>query len=263
MKSRRAFTFIEVMLVVVMIGILLAVVLPNMAGVREKTALKTAAKDISAGGILARQLAVAYGRPTALAFDPEAQVWNIDLDPKTEDASLANWRKRGRRDDDMTSDERERPLPPRVKIATLRQGDVDAKLTEPLRLTFYPNGSCSGLAIELVNSRDRRMTVDFSTASGQPEVYIGSPKSQAEKLVERGLNPEDYGLERPASATVAAADTAGAGFKQTAGWTEEERVAAYSDVAARIAARSRALYETTREGGPAAYYQDVTRWGGN
>ena len=251
----KAFTFIEIMIVIVILGILIAVALPNMAGTRDATALRSAANDFANGGMTARQMAIVQGEETFLFIDAESGEWRIALfDPELEE------KKRLRDQRGASQEERPRSLPERITIAKIQSEEGEMKRDEPQRITFYPNGASSGVAVEFRNRRDRSLTVEFDRTTGRPEVYDGAPKSMAAKLRERGIDPAVYGLQDDSE--LAATAGADPGFHQTAGANEEQRVQMYKDAAQRMLERARARHAMNEAGGPAAYYQDSQRWGG-
>lgn len=268
--ARRGVTFLEIMVVLVIIGIIAAVAIPNLTGTRSRTELRTAARTLAAAGIQARQMAISYGEQTELIIDLEQEQWMIRFSPEDEDSREGRRRSRMRTDREMqpgqTSAEQIRELPQRVtfgEITTRSGGDERtsrrARAGDELRrLTFYPNGSSSGMAIQLRNDRERSLTVDFDPAGGRPEIYEGEPKTMAEKLREMGLNPEEYGIYDD---QIAAGDgrTPGEGFTRI-GWSSQERADYYEGVAERLMRRAQTRY-TEENDGPAAAYMEAGRWG--
>lgn len=264
--ARRGLTFLEIMVVIVILGVLLAVALPSMSGPRDRAALRSAARDFVTAGRLARHMAIVRGHETRLIIEfPEDEeerlTWRIDLlePPEDDDLSRSEERERNR---ERLSEEEPRELHPQVRIASLRTREGELDLDEERHeLRFFPNGNSTGLAIHLVNSRETEMTVDFEEMAGRVEVYGGKPKSFAAKLRERGLDPAQFGL--PDDSDFASAEEGDSGrFYQAAGMSREERVDYYRDAAERIAERARARTRAQIEG-PGAYYSEAARWGSN
>lgn len=258
-QSRRGLTFLEIMIVIVIIGIMAALMIPNFSGPREAMALRSTTRQIAAQGALARQYAIAFNQEVELMFVPEERWFRMVMPlPRDEDRY-----RRSLDEDEANSDEElPRELPELVRFVELRRDNEELNEDEEY-LTFYPNGTCSGITIHVANKRGDSMTVEFERATGQVEIYQGEPKSFAQKLVDRGLNPEDYGITDDGESVADAGDrwAPGEGFGKSAGWNEDERVSHYEDVADRIMRRSRAKYMSQQEGGPAAYYQEANRWG--
>jgi prepilin-type N-terminal cleavage/methylation domain-containing protein len=254
MRTRRGITFIEILFVLTILGILLAIAIPTMAGTRDSAALKTAARDFVSAGQWARQVAISSGEQTFLIIYPKEDQWRLAFfDERIEDQQ--NWKERR----EPGPDELHRPLQPRISVTALRNDAGAVELGEEVRVAFYPNGASSGLAIQLENRRGAQITVDFDRGSGRPEVYSGPPKSFAAKLKENGFDPSEFGL---VDDTVAAADVAkpGEGFSRVAGWTEEERVSQYKDAVTRMLERSRKQHEINEAGGAGAYYSEARQW---
>ncbi len=265
--NRRGLTFVEVLLVIVIMLVLLAVALPNMSGPRDRMALRSATRDLATGGMLARQMAISYGESTYLVIDPENNQWWLELSPDAAEVREQRERvhRRARRVSDAqghasTSEERIRDLPIRTEFVTLMQEGSELALRDKVRVTFYPNGMTDGIAIEVENGRGDSSTVEFEAGMTRPEIYAGSPRSPAERLRAMGLNPADYGIAETVSAENEGR-APGEGFYQSAGWTSEERVAAYKDAVDRMVDRSRTRFEAQEAGGPAAYYREASRWG--
>jgi Tfp pilus assembly protein FimT len=241
--------------VVVIIGIVLAVAIPNMAGTRDSAAIRGTTRDLVSGGLLARQMAVTTGETTYLVFRPKDGIWRIELfDMEREQET--RWQDRRTR----SHDERDRPLERKVAFSKFQNDAGEIPAAEEVRLAFHPNGSSSGLAIQVQGARGAPVVVDFDRATGRPEVYGGEPKTLATKLREQGIDPSEFGLVDD-SMLAAATSTAGEGFRRTAGWNEEERVQHYKDVVERMLARSRKQYDIEQAGGAAAFYAEAQRWG--
>ncbi len=266
--SRRGLTFVEVLLVLVIMLVLLGVALPNMSGPRDRMALRSAVRDLATGGMLARQMAVSYGEKTYLVIEPENNQWYLELSPDAAEVreQRARTHRRARRASDAQghqtmAEERTRDLPTRVEFVTLMRDGEELPLRDKIRVVFHPNGMTSGIAIEVRNGRGDTSTVDFEPGMARPEIYAGSPRTQAERLRAMGLNPEDYGIPDDTMASANDGRAPGEGFYQAAGWSSEERVQAYRDAVDRMVDRSRTRHDAAEAGGPAAYYREASRWG--
>ncbi|MEO8377544.1 MAG: prepilin-type N-terminal cleavage/methylation domain-containing protein [Candidatus Sumerlaeota bacterium] len=256
----RGFTFLELMVVVAIVAVLAVFIVPNMAGTRDKTALRTAARQLSAGGMLARQLAVSYGEETELIINKETNKWQLKLTPELQDKRER--RRSGRRDNEpLTEDELEKALPQHITFNTVKINSGSEELTGEVILAFYPNGACSGLTLEVMNTHEKSMTVDFDRATGRPDVYTGPPKSLAARMKEQGLDPTTYGIPDDAPDVSLEGDAPGAGFSQTAGMNSDERVNEYKDAVQRMLDRSKNRYDVVKSGNAADVYAGQNSWG--
>ncbi len=77
-ESRNGFTLIEVMVVVVIIGIVLAVATPDLGHRNEWTRLESAARSLSTRLQTARARAVAQRVPYRVVLDPAASTYVIE-----------------------------------------------------------------------------------------------------------------------------------------------------------------------------------------
>lgn len=218
MMRRRAFTFLEVMIVLVIVGIVAAVIAPSMRGPIESTALRSSAREVAAAAGLARQRAITENDRVSLRFDIEKRTWRIASAADEEDD-----RRSSRRDSAATSSEDQpRTFPRGVAVARYivdgEEQPIDTRGEDEIEISFFPDGTTAGGAIELKNRRDRLFTVEIAEGTGRIRAYAG-----------KWVSPDD------AEAASTAKDTAPAsrGLK-TSARTESERVDAYKDVASRI-----------------------------
>ncbi|MCB2154237.1 type II secretion system GspH family protein [bacterium] len=231
----RAMTMIELMLVVTILGILMAVTLPKMSGTNRRAALQTTARDIAKLSAYARQSAISMQADTKLVFDKEQNQWWLEL-PEDED----NWRRREAKSDE----ESVHTLNPRILFHEFSRSGEEIH-DDPVEVSFRPNGSSTGLVILLATDKNATMTVEIEAATGRAEAYMGEPKTFAEKLEERGVDPSAYaGVTETGGGPVES--TPGEGFYRI-GQTEEERVSSYADAAARIMGRVRNDYDRQQE----------------
>lgn len=239
LRHRRGLTFLEILVVLVIIGIMLAVMLPNMRNPREKAALNSAARQVAAAASIARQQAIATGHRTRLRVDIHKQRFRLVFDrPEARRSSYSR-----SRDEAASLEERVRPFPVGVRCRRILQYGSEVDLTrirddEFFEVVFYPNGSSTGAAIELRNRLEKTVTVEISSSSGRVETYLGPAKTVDEKLAQgsgKGSTP-------------------GEGFYRV-GSSEDERVSEYKSVVSRILQNQRDQYDMQQQGlDPATYF---------
>ncbi|MBX3730029.1 MAG: prepilin-type N-terminal cleavage/methylation domain-containing protein [Candidatus Sumerlaeia bacterium] len=238
--SHRGFTMIELAFVVTIIAILMVVALPRMVGAGSRTALETTARDIARMSEYARQTAIARQRVIEITFDPEARTWWMDLNPEARNERYVSRQRRSR--EAIHELEEVRRLEQKVSF---REFLLDGKATDarrPVTVSYYPNGSSSGLTVILTNDRGRVMTMEVERATGRASAYLGEPMTFGDRLAAAGLDATRYGGTSAQVGGQAARD----GFYMSAGG-EQDRVSHYQDAAARIMGQVTRKYERTQE----------------
>jgi prepilin-type N-terminal cleavage/methylation domain-containing protein len=134
-SPRRAFTLIEVMIVVAIIGLIAAMGVPSILQALRKDGMRKAVSDVKEGLDNARTRAIVSGQTTEVVFNP------------------------------LQKSVGSTALPDGVDIAMLDINLLDYGATEEARVRFYPNGTCDELTLVL-HSRDEweKITLEFSTA---------------------------------------------------------------------------------------------------
>lgn len=242
---RRAFTFIEIMFVVVILGLLVAVVAPRMGGGAQTSALRTTSRDIARLAAFARQYAVSTQSEVKMTILPEKGQWYIALPHDEKDLRRTRAARRGEHVA-LTDEEDIHTLEQKLAFAELLR-DGEKSEDEEFEIVFYPQGSSTGGTIVLQTPGGRKMSVHIERATGLASAIEGEPKDFAQLLEEAGLDPTKYeGVE--AIENLHEDDRKpGSGFRRTAGSTEDERVASYEDVAARIMAGAAKRYNDQKK----------------
>ena len=134
-SPRRAFTLIEMMIVVAIIGLIAAMGVPSFLQALRKDGMRKAVSDVKEGLDNARARAIVSGQTTEVVFNPLQK-------------SIGST-----------------ALPDGVDIAMLDINLLDYGATEEARVRFFPNGTCDELTLVL-HSRDEweKITLEFSTA---------------------------------------------------------------------------------------------------
>ena len=139
--GRRAFSLLELLLVIAILGMLAAVMLPSLPGALESARLRGSAGEVRATLTLARTLAVSESRSRAVAFDLGRGEYGID------------------------GDSRKWALPEGIRVAAIRRGDAAAE-RGVLRVRFYPDGSADEAEVALSSSGGGTLRVRVDPLTG-------------------------------------------------------------------------------------------------
>ncbi len=148
--NARGFTLLELVLVLLLAGLMVALVVPSVSGTIESSRLGAGAAQLRATFALARTLSASDARERSVVFDLEGMEYGI-------------------------AGERRRLLPDGIWIRSIRIGDVvvdgERVSGEPglPRLRFFPDGSSENAEIVLASTGGGRVTVVVDPLTGIAE----------------------------------------------------------------------------------------------
>lgn len=194
---RQAFTLLEILMVILIMGILVAITMPRMGGTFAIARLKASARDLAGMLRYARNTAVLREQPCEIRFDLDKGQYQLVLMDASGDIYNEKHPKRlaRKRQEDTTAHVMGddvagvRQLPNRVNFTVIY---TDAPLTEDThrpRVIYYPDGSATPATIAIEDDRKHVISVEVFRTTGMARVSQGLP-SQEPKAKTRYMGPK-------------------------------------------------------------------------
>jgi prepilin-type N-terminal cleavage/methylation domain-containing protein len=138
--SRRAFTLIEIMIVVAIIGLMAALGAPSLMAMMQKDGMRKAVSDVTDLLGDARAAAILKGQTTYVEFHPGDNLIDSSMGKSVH-------------------------LADGIAMEGIGINLMDFSETEVSRVRFFPNGTCDELTLVLHSGDDwRKITLEYSTA---------------------------------------------------------------------------------------------------
>jgi general secretion pathway protein H len=165
----KGFTLLELIIVLLIIGLMMALVTPRLIGSLTKMNLKTSAQKISSSLRYARSQAISGQIIYHAIFDFEKNSLNIKAEKPQddEDAYLKAEIESVETDNLKATEAREESyfLPEGVKIekAMITPDEIDSG---SFSIMFYPAGNSSGGSVVLIDEKERRFQINVDLITG-------------------------------------------------------------------------------------------------
>lgn len=150
-RSGRAFTLIEIMLVVGIMALIVSMGIPSIARMWTKEGMRKAVEDITQACGNTRRLAIMSGTMAELVFHPREKRFEIS---GTDASKLLS-------DQDVTGQ-----FGPDISIEMLDINLLEYKDSDLARVRFFPNGTSDEMTLVLQSSRNewRKVSLEITTA---------------------------------------------------------------------------------------------------
>lgn len=177
--ARAGFTLIEIMVVVIILGIIAGVMIPNLGGSIDSTRLETASGRIAELLDYCYNAAVATGRVHGVIFSPDGRQYKVVVEtppdaenPESDQPTLEPVKLPG-----MI----ESPLPDGIKLAEAAAFEEDLLTTEEgeVRVLFFPDGTTEFANLTLSDDKGAKRVVKLNGLSGTISVEVPSEGAQA------------------------------------------------------------------------------------
>jgi prepilin-type N-terminal cleavage/methylation domain-containing protein len=147
--GQRAFTLIEIMVVVAIIGLFAAIGLPSLMKALEKEGMRKAVSEVIDVCASARAKAILLNTTVAVTFHPGEKSFAVEGGGPGKGATYVSSSK----------------LPDSVDFAMLDINMQDFGASEWARVRFFPNGTSDEMTIVLHDRAEwKKITLEFATA---------------------------------------------------------------------------------------------------
>lgn len=179
---RAAFTLIEIVMVLAILGIIVGIALPAAVGTVRKGPMRQAVSDLEEGFLTARMRAILTGQPAELlisAGDSSLEVRAVTEAPA--DAADAAPVALALAGDDLAADEAPRPerlpsfaakLHESVAFRTLNINLRDMMDAGQAAVRFYPNGTCDAFSATLFSEAGEERAIALEITTGRARVEV-------------------------------------------------------------------------------------------
>jgi len=192
-RAQRAFTFIEVMLVVLIMGLAMAIAMPDFRSLGDSTQLEGQSRRLV--GILrqARARAISINQYMVVEFHFDAEEGHKVYMFDEETDRIGDKKRRSSRRKDEVDPSLVLSLPREVTFASWDTAEKFSSVIfdggRKARIYFYPNGTAIPATMSLVQSRDARSgegkryryyTVEVLRTTGLAVSHPGQPNEETE-----------------------------------------------------------------------------------
>lgn len=190
--KRRGMTLIEIVIVVVILGVTMAVAIPNMTGVNRKNKLNATARELIALAKAARAEAVFGERTTELILDLEKHEFWLDLrrpDPNEgRTGTITGGGRNSKKQAARSMLEEKHTMPSGISFGEATALDQNILKGKLIAIDFYPDGTASPTIFSIQNDRKQSITIEILKANGMAEMTPGTVEQKQAAIEEAAMS---------------------------------------------------------------------------
>ncbi len=176
-RRKNGFTFVELTVVVVIIGIMMAITAPRFSASLSKATLGGAARGLAGTIAYIRNAAARDGRSYFLNLDLDTKQYWVTIINDEADLSQVEYQQTESLDEELYFKEvtddflSKKKLEKKIAFEHIGLPDGTDVYDGRVRIEFHPDGTTDEVAIYLTDSRERVYTVYLEHYNGQARVY--------------------------------------------------------------------------------------------
>jgi prepilin-type N-terminal cleavage/methylation domain-containing protein len=151
----RAFTLIEIMVVVAIMGIILAAGIPSLYGFFHKSGIRKTITDVQDTCRSARQKAIISGNPADLVIHPKEGTMEV---AGGADTGYSGWAKSAKIEGTT------------LRALKINNSHEDLSQAEEVHVRFYPNGTCDEMIMIFMSDNNQMKGISLEITTALPYI---------------------------------------------------------------------------------------------
>ena len=153
-SGARAFTLIEIMVVVAIMGIILAAGIPSLYGFFHKAGMRKTMVDIQETIQSTRAKAIMTGKPVDFIIHPKAGT--MEVEGGASDGGYGGWAHSAKIEGG------------KLEALTINNGREDLSQAEEVRVRFFPDGKCEEMTMLLMSDKNEMRGISLEITTSLP-----------------------------------------------------------------------------------------------
>jgi prepilin-type N-terminal cleavage/methylation domain-containing protein len=176
-RSRRGVSFLEILVVLLILSMLMAISIPVMKGTFGRNKLAAAAREIAVLARFARQQAVLRGHDTHLVLEEEENRYYLRLTPEKKNRRGSRSSVRAPKENMEETHDLDASRG-RIQFVGIATAYETGRREKEKIVEFHRNGSATPATIVVADEMDRVYTIYVTGATGGVRVEVGAPEEK-------------------------------------------------------------------------------------